>query len=182
MFELKQSKTQYLPNLYRVNKVFCSKKVKHHCNDKLAGIDYQVFMSMETYDSGIDEESWRAYANCLRVDPDLFYPERGASTKEAKMVCKFCVVREECLEYALEKNDKFGIWGGASERERRRMRRQRAIARAAASASVVAEVKEEAGDTNDEILDAEVVDIPSRPMTEQDEPNETSIILVPYSI
>lgn len=77
------------------------------------------------------EESWQLYANCLGVDPDLFFPERGASTKEAKAVCRACVVREECLEYALDNSEKFGIWGGLSERERRRLRRARALARAA---------------------------------------------------
>ncbi|MGB6057790.1 MAG: WhiB family transcriptional regulator [Microthrixaceae bacterium] len=76
-------------------------------------------------------ESWQSLANCLGVDPDLFFPERGASTKEAKGVCQGCVVREDCLEYALANGEKFGIWGGLSERERRRIRRQRALARAA---------------------------------------------------
>ena len=73
-------------------------------------------------------DSWQLYANCLGVDPDLFFPERGASTKEAKQVCQGCVVREDCLEYALANGEKFGIWGGLSERERRRLRRQRAQA------------------------------------------------------
>lgn len=80
----------------------------------------------------IEPEGWQLLANCLGVDPDLFFPERGASTKEAKSVCQGCVVREECLEYALANGEKFGIWGGLSERERRRIRRQRALARAAA--------------------------------------------------
>ena len=75
-------------------------------------------------------ESWQMFSNCLGVDPDLFFPERGASTKEAKGVCQGCVVREDCLEYALANGEKFGIWGGLSERERRRIRRQRALARA----------------------------------------------------
>jgi len=79
------------------------------------------------------ESSWQDYANCLGVDPDLFFPERGASTREAKEVCRGCVVREDCLEYALANGEKFGIWGGMSERERRRIRRQRALARAAAA-------------------------------------------------
>jgi WhiB family redox-sensing transcriptional regulator len=77
------------------------------------------------------DTSWQALANCLGVDPDLFFPERGASTREAKEVCRGCVVREDCLEYALRNGEKFGIWGGMSERERRRIRRQRAVARAA---------------------------------------------------
>src|SRR5262252_6945613 len=75
------------------------------------------------------DRRWQERANCLGVDPDLFFPERGASTKEAKSVCGGCEVRMECLEYALRHGEKFGIWGGMSERERRRIRRQRALAR-----------------------------------------------------
>ena len=78
---------------------------------------------------GRQERSWQLQANCMGVDPDLFFPERGASTREAKEVCRGCVVREDCLEYALANGEKFGIWGGMSERERRRLRRARAMAR-----------------------------------------------------
>ncbi|MBP91709.1 MAG: transcriptional regulator [Acidimicrobiaceae bacterium] len=77
---------------------------------------------------------WQEYSNCLGVDPDLFFPERGASTREAKDVCRACVVRTDCLEFALQNGEKFGIWGGMSERERRRIRRQRALERATAAA------------------------------------------------
>ena len=65
---------------------------------------------------GRQERSWQLQANCMGVDPDLFFPERGASTREAKEVCRGCVVREDCLEYALANGEKFGIWGGMSER------------------------------------------------------------------
>ena len=85
-------------------------------------------------------EGWQDFANCLGVDPDLFFPERGASTREAKEVCRGCVVREDCLEYALQNSEKFGIWGGMSERERRRIRRQRALERQGI-VEVVAETK-----------------------------------------
>lgn len=86
-------------------------------------------------DSQPESELWQEYANCLGVDPDLFFPERGASTKEAKAVCRGCVVKDQCLEYALNNSEKFGIWGGMSERERRRIRRARSIARRAAMES-----------------------------------------------
>jgi len=76
-----------------------------------------------------EQTAWRRQANCMGVDPDLFFPERGSSTREAKEVCRGCVVREECLEFALENGEKFGIWGGLSERERRRIRRRRNIER-----------------------------------------------------
>jgi WhiB family redox-sensing transcriptional regulator len=81
--------------------------------------------------SGMEDRGWQSRANCMGVDPDLFFPERGASTREAKEVCRGCVAREECLEYALDNGEKFGIWGGMSERERRRLRRARAIERRA---------------------------------------------------
>jgi WhiB family redox-sensing transcriptional regulator len=81
------------------------------------------------------EPSWQRQANCMGVDPDLFFPERGASTKEAKEVCRGCVVKEDCLEYALSNGEKFGIWGGLSERERRRIRRRRSMERRAAEAA-----------------------------------------------
>jgi WhiB family redox-sensing transcriptional regulator len=67
----------------------------------------------------------------LGVDPELFFPARGASTGEAKEVCRGCVVRIECLDYAVAANEKQGIWGGTSERERRRVRRARTLVRSA---------------------------------------------------
>jgi len=79
--------------------------------------------------------SWQARANCMGVDPDLFFPERGSSTREAKEVCRGCVVREDCLEFAIANSEKFGIWGGMSERERRRIRRQRVLQQREAAAS-----------------------------------------------
>jgi WhiB family redox-sensing transcriptional regulator len=74
------------------------------------------------------DKNWQDLANCKGVDPMLFYPERGESTRESKEVCKGCEVRYDCLEFALQNGEKFGIWGGLSERERRRIRRRRATA------------------------------------------------------
>lgn len=69
--------------------------------------------------------SWLEDAACRGVDPALFFPERGASTREAKAICAECPVREQCRDYALDTNQKHGIWGGLSERERRRIRSKR---------------------------------------------------------
>lgn len=81
------------------------------------------------FEALIDEEgpAWKVRANCMGVDPELFFPERGSSTREAKEVCRGCVVREDCLEFAIANGEKFGIWGGMSERERRRVRRARLL-------------------------------------------------------
>lgn len=66
---------------------------------------------------------WIAEAKCLQADPEAFFPEKGGSTREAKRICARCDVRAECLDYALGNDEKFGIWGGLSERERRRIKR-----------------------------------------------------------
>ncbi len=87
---------------------------------------------MRIYDQSqlADPDSrWQELANCRGLDPDLFYPDRGASTKDAKRVCSVCEVREVCLDYAIYGGEKFGIWGGKSERERREIRRERAMLR-----------------------------------------------------
>lgn len=69
------------------------------------------------------ELQWQDRALCAQTDPEAFFPEKGGSTREAKRVCMGCEVRAECLEYALARDERFGIWGGMSERERRRLRR-----------------------------------------------------------
>ena len=71
-----------------------------------------------------DESSWQERALCAQTDPEAFFPEKGGSTREAKRVCTGCEVKAECLEYALENDERFGIWGGLSERERRRLKRR----------------------------------------------------------
>lgn len=76
-----------------------------------------------------DDSDWKHAAACRNVeDREIFFPSRGDSTRPAKRICGGCVVREECLEYALRHNERFGVWGMASERERRRLRRARRVA------------------------------------------------------
>lgn len=69
------------------------------------------------------EEQWQDRALCAQTDPEAFFPEKGGSTREAKRICSGCEVKAECLEYALHNDERFGIWGGLSERERRRLKR-----------------------------------------------------------
>lgn len=72
-----------------------------------------------------DEMAWQRDAACRGSDPALFFTERGESTAEAKAICAGCPVRAECLEYALETDQRHGLWGGLSERGRRRIRNAR---------------------------------------------------------
>ncbi len=76
----------------------------------------QVMLPIETL-------PWAAQAKCLQADPETFFPEKGGSTREAKRICALCEAREPCLEYALDNDERFGIWGGLSERERRKLKR-----------------------------------------------------------
>lgn len=73
--------------------------------------------------SASEDANWQERGTCKEVDPEIFFPEKGGSTREAKAVCQRCPVRDACLEEALASDERFGIWGGFSERERRRMKR-----------------------------------------------------------
>ncbi|MFB6626464.1 WhiB family transcriptional regulator [Streptomyces sp. NPDC056374] len=69
--------------------------------------------------------SWFDDGLCAQTDPDLFFPEKGGSTKGAKDVCQECPIRTECADYAIDRDERWGVWGGLSEKERRRLRSNR---------------------------------------------------------
>lgn len=69
------------------------------------------------------EPDW-SQALCAQTDPDAFHPEKGQSARPAKGVCAACDIREGCLSYALANDERFGIWGGTSYRERRKITRK----------------------------------------------------------
>lgn len=71
----------------------------------------------------IDPDAWRIGTPCSQSDPEIWFPDKGQSAKPAKGICFGCDVREQCLAYALDNDERFGIWGGLSERERRRLKR-----------------------------------------------------------
>ncbi|MET9260378.1 WhiB family transcriptional regulator [Amycolatopsis sp. NPDC004079] len=69
-------------------------------------------------------EEWRKRSLCSQTDPDSFFPDKGGSTRPAKRICLGCQVKDDCLEYALVHDERFGIWGGLSERERRKLKKR----------------------------------------------------------
>ena len=83
----------------------------------------EVRLALLGSDALEEEMSWQENALCAQTDPEAFFPEKGGSTREAKRICVSCEVKVECLDYALANDERFGIWGGLSERERRRLRR-----------------------------------------------------------
>lgn len=68
--------------------------------------------------------AWQADSLCAQTDPEAFFPEKGGSTRDAKKICLSCEVKSQCLDYALQNDERFGIWGGLSERERRKLRKR----------------------------------------------------------
>jgi WhiB family redox-sensing transcriptional regulator len=73
----------------------------------------------------LTNQTWRQHAACRGVEPDIFYPATDEEAEVAKAVCDACPVRQPCLEYALSSRERDGVWGGATEKERRRILRQR---------------------------------------------------------
>jgi WhiB family redox-sensing transcriptional regulator len=70
---------------------------------------------------------WQDDALCATADPEEWFPEKGGTTRWAKKICwEHCPVRKQCLQLALDNDERFGVWGGLSERERRRLKRQQA--------------------------------------------------------
>ena len=97
--------------------------------------DAAADMVIDGFEPDPEEVHWSDFADCQYTDPEAFYPEKGGSTREAKKVCRGCPVRTECLEYALDNDEKFGIWGGMSERERRLLKRRQSSATQTSSAT-----------------------------------------------
>ncbi len=79
------------------------------------------------------DTSWMANGNCRSVHPSVFFPSDGVGVDIARKICATCESKEPCLEYALDARVDHGVWGGASERERRRILRRRRLELAAAS-------------------------------------------------
>ena len=67
--------------------------------------------------------AWQAQALCAQTGAEFFFPEPGSSVREAKRICGMCEMRSACLEYALDNDERFGVWGGLSEKERLELRR-----------------------------------------------------------
>ena len=69
-------------------------------------------------DLPVAAQSWRDDALCAQIDPELWFPEKGGPTTEPKRLCRLCPVIAECLQFALDTDQRFGIWGGQSTIQR----------------------------------------------------------------
>ena len=76
------------------------------------------------------DADWMMRGKCQEHPPSVFFPSDGVGVEVARQICATCPVKGPCLEYALRNRIDHGVWGGASERERRRILRQRRLTRA----------------------------------------------------
>ncbi len=88
------------------------------------GISRSQIEFLEGFAQALRELTWMDDAACAdHPEPDLWFPERGGTTKAAKAICATCPVRAECLQYALDDPDVEGVWGGTSTKDRKQIRR-----------------------------------------------------------
>lgn len=69
---------------------------------------------------------WTTQALCAQADPDAWYPEKGEIPFAAKQICRTCPVQTECLQWALDHDERFGVWGGLTDGERHQLRKEAA--------------------------------------------------------
>ena len=81
-----------------------------------------VGATVESVDDNL-KFAWQKDALCAQTDPEVFFPERNGSSKDAKRICNTCDAKEQCLDYALENDERIGVWGGLSEYERRKLQK-----------------------------------------------------------
>jgi WhiB family redox-sensing transcriptional regulator len=104
-------------------------------------------------------DEWQRKSLCAQTDPEAFFPEKGGSTRDAKRICQRCPVIGDCLNAALANDERFGIWGGLSERERRRLKRNLEAANGAADADEDLDEDDELDELDEDDLDADDDDL-----------------------
>jgi WhiB family transcriptional regulator, redox-sensing transcriptional regulator len=72
----------------------------------------------------LEERPWAVFAACREADPDLFFGSSKDAERGALAICEICTVAAECLEHALDARERFGVWGGKTEKERKRLQRE----------------------------------------------------------
>jgi WhiB family redox-sensing transcriptional regulator len=85
-------------------------------------LDPSVFLAVPV----TEERPWMVFSACRDADPDLFFPTTTEEMDHALALCAICPVRCDCLEYALDARERFGIWGGLTEKQRLSMARRTA--------------------------------------------------------
>ncbi len=88
------------------------------------GLDMNATMEFPTLETPVlEERPWAVYSACREADPEIFFASTRADERTALAVCDTCAVAGHCLEFAIETRERFGVWGGTNERQRRKMLR-----------------------------------------------------------
>lgn len=95
--------------------------------DYARGVARQTMRSSGLSVTPVASDNPRSRGMCRNSPAEKFYPSSGSGVKVAQKICEQCVIQEECLEYALDNGEIYGVWGGASERERKRILKHRRV-------------------------------------------------------
>jgi WhiB family redox-sensing transcriptional regulator len=71
----------------------------------------------------LEERPWSVFAACQDAKDVSFFPKNKAEERAAAAICGMCPVSEDCLDHALSTNERFGMWGGVSQKQRRALAR-----------------------------------------------------------
>lgn len=82
----------------------------------------------------MDRFDWQQHGLCRGVEPEVFFPVAEEDAWRAKEICTMCNVRESCLVYSLQNKERYGVWGGVTEKERMDMFRRGTAVRVLAKA------------------------------------------------
>jgi hypothetical protein len=97
---------------------------RHSRIARAKGLDVNKAMEFRTIGAPVlEERPWAVYSACKEADPEIFFAATRADERAAVAVCTTCSVADQCLEFAIETRERFGVWGGTNERQRRKMLR-----------------------------------------------------------
>jgi WhiB family redox-sensing transcriptional regulator len=84
----------------------------------------ETYTEAERSDMVPPPDAWQERAACYGLDPEIFFPTSEEEAGLALSYCSACQVREICLEWAIQNGERYGVWGGTTEQERRRLMRR----------------------------------------------------------
>ncbi len=88
------------------------------------GLNMNDTMDIPAFNAPVlDERPWAVFSACREADPGMFFASTRDDERAALVVCSTCTVKGDCLDFAVDSRERFGVWGGTTERERKRMMR-----------------------------------------------------------
>jgi WhiB family redox-sensing transcriptional regulator len=72
----------------------------------------------------LDRYNWQEQGACRGIEPEIFFPISDEEAGPAKAICSACDVVQQCLLFSFQNRERYGVWGGVTEKERIEMVRR----------------------------------------------------------